>query len=116
MFYLLSSDGTPYFGNLTPNDSNTKLYNAYLTLDQVVATSAVSENRWTPVGVYINAVDHNTYCVVPGDGFKGYIDTDLLRGVNPNYSYGQLLAGGDFVYLGCGFAIGWDSSNEVTLF
>lgn len=116
MFSLLSSNGTPYFGTLTPSDSNAKLYNTYLTLDQVVATSAVSENRWTPVGVYINAVDRDTYYVVPGDGFKGYIDTDLLRGVNPNYSYGQLLADGDFVHLGCGLAIGWDADNEILLF
>ena len=116
MFSLLSSDGTPYFGTLTSSDSNMKLYNTYLTLDQVVATNAVSENRWTPVGVYINAVDHDTYGVVPGDGFKGYIDTDLLRGVNPNYSYGQQLQGGDFVHLGCGLAIGWDADNEILLF
>jgi hypothetical protein len=36
--------------------------------------------------------------------------------VNPNYGYGQQLDGGNFVYLGGGFAIGWDPNNTILLF
>jgi hypothetical protein len=72
--------------------------------------------RWTPCYLWVYAGDHDTYGIVPGDGFKGYIDTDLLRGVNPNYSYGQQLDNGKFVYLGGGFAIGWDPNNTTLLF
>lgn len=109
---ILTSNGS--FSKST--NGNSIYYQIRFTLDTVVATNAVSGNRWTPIGVYISATDHDTYGVVPGDGFKGYIDTDLLRGVNPNYSYGQQLQGGDFVYLGGGFAIGWDADNEILLF
>lgn len=103
-----------YFGSLT--------WKCRLGFDTTVISDDVSTvttspgGRWTPCYMFLQAADHDTYGVVPGDGFKGYIDTDLLRGVNPNYSYGQQLQGGDFVYLGGGFAIGWDADNEILLF
>lgn len=117
---VIAADGTSYYGKYAP--SNNTAYVSTVGLDTTVATDVISSvltspgGRWTPVYMYINAADHDTYGVVPGDGFKGYIDTDLLRGVNPNYSYGQQLQGGDFVYLGGGFAIGWDADNEILLF
>lgn len=118
---IFSADGTWYAGCLkNPSDSfsyaSAIWYNTSVVGNNVSNTVSSPGGRWTPVYMYINAADHDTYCVVPGDGFKGYIDTDLLRGVNPNYSYGQQLQGGDFVYLGGGFAIGWDADNEILLF
>lgn len=133
-YNLITSPGTgimqysqiiSYSGNVFYGLYGTRGNYSYFTgigLDTTIANSVVSSvitspgGRWTPVYMYINAADHDTYGVVPGDGFKGYIDTDLLRGVNPNYSYGQQLQGGDFVYLGGGFAIGWDADNEILLF
>ena len=114
---IISSNGTGYAnctGNLT--------WKCRLGFDITVISNDVSTvttspgGRWTPCYMFLQAADHDTYGVVHGDGFKGYIDTDLLRGVNPNYSYGQQLQGGDFVYLGGGFAIGWDADNEILLF
>lgn len=83
--------------------------------------SAVVSNtgggRWTPCYVYYYTGDQQTYGVVQGDSFKGYLDTDLIRGVNPNYTKGQLLGeNSEFLYLGGGFAIGWDASNTEILF
>ena len=73
--------------------------------------------RWTPVYMYADSGDHDIYGVVQGDGFKGYVDTNLLRGVSPYYSYGQILGeNNDFCYLGGGFAIGWDSNNTNSFF
>lgn len=117
---IISSSGDVYFGNYGPRNNWT--YSSFVSFDYTVVSNPVSEilstngGRWTPVYMAIGAADHDTYGVVPGDGFKGYIDTDLLRCVNPNYSYGQQLQGGDFVYLGGGFAIGWDADNEILLF
>ncbi len=79
-------------------------------------TGGSNGGRWTPCYVWYYSNDQQVYGVVPGDSFKGYLDTDLIRGVNPNYTYGQLLDDGKFIYLGGGFAVGWDSSNTVAIF
>jgi len=117
---IISSSGDVYFGCY--GVLNNYSYASLVWIDSAIASDVTSDvttstgGRWTPLYMLIGASDHDTYGVVPGDGFKGYIDTDLLRGVNPNYSYGQQLQGGDFVYLGGGFAIGWDADNEILLF
>lgn len=98
------------------------IYQPYIGFDTSVIANNISSNvtspggRWTPCYMALRAANHDTYYVVPGDGFKGYLDTDLIRGVNPGYGYGQQLDGGNFVYLGGGFAIGWDPNNTVLLF
>ena len=79
-------------------------------------TTASPGGRWTPCYVLYRCTDQDTYGIVQGDSFKGFVDTDLLRGVNCTYQYGQQLDGGNFIYLGGGFALGWDSSNTVSLF
>ena len=119
----IKSDGTALTGDyLTTVNPNVFLYRPYIAFDKTVVSNEVSSTitspggRWTPCYMAVFADDHDTYGVVPGDGFKGYVDTDLLRGVNPNYGYGQQLDGGNFVYLGGGFAIGWDPNNTVLLF
>lgn len=114
---IFAADGTLYSNTL-----DRVTWKCCVWFDTVIINNSVTSvitspgGRWTPVWMYIYAADHDTYGVVPGDGFKGYIDTDLLRGVNPNYSYGQQLDNGKFVYLGGGFAIGWDPNNTTLLF
>ena len=121
---IITASGSTYAGYYVAAEgsSTTVVYQPWIRFDSVVVSNYVSSTvaspggRWTPCWMSLNAADHDTYGVVPGDGFKGYVDTDLLRGVNPNYGYGQQLDGGNFVYLGGGFAIGWDPSNTVPLF
>lgn len=114
---IITAYGTIYSNTLSTGSSASNVNvtwkcRLYMDTEMVVYTSA---NRWTPVYMYLQGA-HDTYYVVEGDGFKGFVDTDLLRGVNPNTSYGQQLDNGNFVYLGGGFAIGWDSSNTTLLF
>lgn len=118
---IIDVNGNAYAGSYLQNGGRC-IYNPYLAFDRNVVSNEVSSTitspggRWTPCYMELLSNDQSTYNVVPGDGFKGYLDSDFIRGVNPNYSYGQLLANGDFCYLGGGFAIGWDSSNDVFLF
>jgi hypothetical protein len=51
--------------------------------------------------------------VVPDDGLKGYLDTDLFRASN-EMTRGQMFDNGKFICLedSIGLIIGWDSSNE----
>ena len=118
---IFNRSGDLLFGDYRPN--GTFLYYVKCWFDTRVVGNTVSNTittpggRWTPVYMYVDSSDQDTYGVVPGDGVKGFVDTDFLIGVNPNYSYGQLLGpNGSYVYLGGGFAIGWDSTNTETLF
>lgn len=59
--------------------------------------------------------DANSYGVVPGNCFKGYLDTDFFRNVYYGFQYDALFDGGNFIYAGGGIALGWDPSNTITL-
>lgn len=67
------------------------------------------------IGFYIASIDPQTYGVTKGNGMKGYADTDVFRAVFPQFPYGTLFDGGRFIYLGGGWAIGWDPSNTINL-
>lgn len=121
---IFTSTGEVRFGYYsTQETTNNYVYRTAVGFDTNVVGNRVSPivtspgGRWTPCYMLVQASDQNTYGIVQGDGFKAYIDTDLLRGVNPYYTYGQLLGNNsEFIYLGGGFAIGWDASNTVPLF
>lgn len=126
MYYSVSSTNSQIFTadgiNLCGVFSSALRW-VYLRFDSYQVNSRVSSTvnnpggRWTPCYVTYYCSDQDTYGIVQGDSFKGFVDTDLLRGVNCTYAYGQVLGtNGDFLYLGGGFAIGWDSSNTETLF
>jgi hypothetical protein len=77
-------------------------------------SSVVGFNRW--VAIYIGVMSQEPSSpgnyIVRGDGMKGYIDTNFLRYVRLNYyTFGQTFDDGNFVYIGHGVAMGWDSSN-----
>lgn len=59
--------------------------------------------------------DANSYGVVPGNCFKGYLDTDLVRVVYYGFPYDTKFDGGNFIYAGGGIALGWDPSNSIGL-
>lgn len=84
----------------------------------ITAPALTGGGRWTPIQCYLKSSDPSLYGIVSGDGFKGYLDTDFMRGVVRNvYSRGQTLgANQEFIYLGGGIAVGWDSSNTGSIF
>lgn len=84
----------------------------------IAAPEAGTGGRWCPLFAYISSQDPSLYGVVSGDGFKGYFDTDFIRGVTKGtYSRGQTFGTNqEFIYLGGGIAIGWDSTNTISLF
>ena len=104
------------------DDGNTKVNVSISNTIQLGANVANPEagtgGRWCPLQVYVTSTDPSLYGIVSGDGFKGYLDTDLIRGVTVNtYSKGQTFgANSEFIYIGGGIAIGWDSTNTISLF
>lgn len=69
------------------------------------------KSRWVPFNVVVLSNDLDTWGIVPGDGFKGYLDSDLFRCAKG--TYGQTFDNGNFICLDAyyNFLIGWDSTN-----
>lgn len=71
--------------------------------------------RWLAIGMTSVSENINTSgYVVPGDGMKGWLDTDMIRAVCPtglqtNYT----LDNGNFIYVGDGLMMGWSATNDT---
>ena len=71
--------------------------------------------RWLAIGMTSVSENINTTgYVVPGDGMKGWLDTDMIRAVCPtglqtNYT----LDNGNFIYVGEGLMMGWSADNDT---
>ena len=71
--------------------------------------------RWLAIGMTSVSENINTSgYVVPGDGMKGWLDTDMIRAVCPtglqtNYT----LDNGNFIYVGKGLMMGWSADNDT---
>lgn len=71
--------------------------------------------RWLAIGMTSLSDNINTSgYVVPGDGMKGWLDTDMIRAVCPtglqtNYT----LDNGNFIYVGNGLMMGWSAANDT---
>ena len=71
--------------------------------------------RWLAIGMTsVSENINNAGYVVPGDGMKGWLDTDMIRAVCPtglqtNYT----LDNGNFSYVGNGLMMGWSADNDT---
>lgn len=87
--------------------------------DALSATACVpitrGKARWLAIGMTSCSENINTTgYVVPGDGMKGWLDTDMIRAVCPtgletNYT----LDNGNFVYVAYGLMMGWCPTNDT---
>lgn len=70
-------------------------------------------SRWRALSMAVVSSDLTTYGVSSGDGFKGYLDTDLFRAAYA--TRGQTFDNGAFICPenGNNLIIGWDSSNDA---
>lgn len=85
-----------YSGSLTNSDSSNK-------------------TAFSPYLLYLDTNNLNNFYVAQDTAFKGYLDTDIFRAVYTGLPFNTLLDDGNFIYVGGGLAIGWDSTNEVIL-
>lgn len=100
-------------GNWISNTANTGVLLVafeYMAFSDMFTSFSGTSRRWTPYVVSVISNDIDTYGVVPGDGFKAYLDTDLFRCMNAVHS--QLYDNGNFIGVNYGLALGWDPSNE----
>ena len=86
-------------------------------LDSSICSCQDGLTRYVPMWAAYSSDKPLENGIVPGDGFKGYISTDVIRMVRRNtFTRGQILDGGNFVYLGGGVCLGWDASITGSIF
>ena len=73
-------------------------------------TSASTTNKTAFTPFLMGGID-----VTADSKFKGYLDTDIFRGVYYGFPYNTLFDNGNFIYVGSGLAVGWDANNDVIL-
>lgn len=104
-------DGT----RLTAAAGNIRFMSDVVDIMDSKVTSSVQSGatRWVPYEVAVCTNDLSTYGIVPGDGFKGYLDTNLFRcGL---VTLNQLYNNGTFCGWNYMLMIGWDPSNTDSL-
>lgn len=115
--YFRSTVDTLPPSGLDSNSQSLKCFNsnAAAISSGIIDNIRTGKTLFGAIGFYIASIDPQTYGVTKGNGMKGYADTDVFRAVYPQFSYGTLFDGGRFIYLGGGWAIGWDPSNTINL-
>ena len=77
---------------------------------RLINTSTAGFARWTPYAVGAVSTNLTQDGVVPGDGFKGYLDTDLFR-ASVVHDVGRTYDNGNFIGVNS-MLLGWDPDNE----
>lgn len=119
---IFDATGKLYFGSKSLSEGNYTIIYAICNTNElstyVCLPNITGGGRWTPVEIFIYSSNPASMGVIEGDGFKGYLDTDIIRGVTiGQYSRGQLFGNdNDFIYVGGGIALGWDSNNTESIF
>lgn len=100
-------------------DASSALRRPIYTQDALSASACTpitrGKARWIAIGMTSLSENINTSgYVVPGDGMKGWLDTDMIRAVCPtglqtNYT----LDNGNFIYVGNGLMMGWSADNDT---
>ena len=109
---IFAANGNPIFSttgcNIRLLPSNPLLFSIYSTSNRLSGLL-----RWCPYEIIVASNDLISYGVVPGDGFKGYLDTDLIRcAIN---DYGRIYNNGEWIGFGHGLLLKWDVENTDTL-
>lgn len=101
--------------NLTNSGTQGRTYTAssWLNLGPNANSGSIG---WSAMLVVQGATDLDTYGVVPGNGFKGFLDTNYFRAIG-NATAHQTLDNHSFFVpeTNLGLAIGWDPSNDESL-
>lgn len=86
-------------------------------LNTSICSHSGSTARYVPFWMAEKSANPSETGVIPDDGFKGYLSTDIIRCVRSDkFSRGQLFDGGQFIYIGGGIAIAWDPSITESMY
>ena len=86
-------------------------------LDTLICSNDGNSARYVPFWMAESSINPSETGVIKGDGFKGYLSTDIIRCVRADkFSRGQLFDSGNFVYVGGGIVIPWDPSITESIY
>lgn len=105
--WINGTDTTNYSVIVYPADSG--------QLSPYILNNTSGKSRWCSFAIASVSNDPDTYGVVTGDGFKGYLDTDLFRCGSGLYC--QMFDDGNFICASDTYnlLLGWDPANTDTL-
>jgi hypothetical protein len=111
---VAASDGSWRNGNFN-SYNNCVAYVADVAQISPLVHISGADTRWVPICITVISTTLNTYGIIPGDGYKGYVDTDLFRCAVA--SYGQKYDNSNFICAdnNLNLIIGWDSNNTDTI-
>lgn len=110
-FYKDSTDAFNRSSLVVPSAHVT---NEAATVGTVIQSASTNTTAFSPL-LICGAISNSYTGAVPGNGFKGYLNTDLIRMIYYGFPYNTLLDNGKFIYVGGAVAVGWDASNTVIL-
>ena len=108
-----SASGTPIFGNSVNSWMILHVVGSHQLANCYTTSSTTGLTRWCPFLLFIQSLDLISYGITPGDGIKGYLDTDIIRACFS--TYGQLYNDGQFIGMEDNFIIKWDSESTDTI-
>lgn len=114
---VCQANGTWLSGYSDNPESCVKVYlsSAFELNYRIFNSNGTGKSRWIPFAMAIYSEDLTTCGVVPGDGVKGYLDTDLFRCANS--TYGQQFDNGNFIAISESYNLlmGWDPTNTDSI-
>lgn len=83
--------------------------------NKIFNSNGTGKSRWIPLEIVSYSDDLSVYGIVPGDGVKGYLDTDLFRCAIS--TYGQQFDNGNFIAVTDSYNLlmGWDPANTDSI-
>ena len=108
-----SASGTPIFGNSVNSWMVLNVVGSHQLANCYTTSSTTGLTRWCPFLLFIQSLDLITYGITPGDGIKGYLDTDIIRACFS--TYGQLYNDGQFIGMEDNFIVKWDVESSYTI-
>lgn len=114
---ICRANGTWILGYENSPDRCVKVYASSMgdLSNKIFNSSGTGKSRWIPLEIASYSDDLSTYGIVPGDGVKGYLDTDLFRCAIS--TYGQQFDNGNFIAVTDSYNLlmGWDSANTDSI-
>jgi hypothetical protein len=112
---IAKADGTWINGTDVTNYSVIVYLSDSGQLSPYILNNTSGKSRWCSFAIASASNDPDTYGIVTGDGFKGYLDTDLFRCGSGLYC--QMFDNGNFICASNTYnlLLGWDPANTDTL-
>ena len=114
---ICQANGTWLLGYGSSPNRCVKVYPASVLdlSNKIFNSNGTGKSRWIPLEIVSYSDDLSTYGIVPGDGVKGYLDTDLFRCAIS--TYGQQFDNGNFIAVTDSYNLlmGWDSTNTDSI-